>query len=54
MYESIEERSGGVCERCGLAPATDPHHLRYGPDPDPEKILHVCHPCHCELEGKEQ
>ena len=53
MREAAAERSGGVCEVCGFMAATEMHHLSYGPDLDPVKLLHVCHRCHCLLEGKE-
>ena len=45
---AVRERSGGICERCKKAPATQVHHLTY------ERLyrellsdlLHVCRPCH--------
>lgn len=48
----VRERSGGICELCGENHATEMHHLRYGPEHDPAKLLHVCHACHCKLENK--
>lgn len=48
---AVRSRSGRICEQCKQAVATEPHHLRYGPDYDPSKVIHVCHQCHCALEG---
>lgn len=50
------ERAGGRCERCGLRPPSEVHHLRYPPWGTfdvPENLQAICHPCHCELHGKE-
>jgi hypothetical protein len=52
MFSAVRTRSDGLCERCGSAPATEMHHLWYGPEANPAKLIHVCHRCHCELEGK--
>lgn len=54
VKEKVKERSGGTCEVCKKRPATEIHHFKgsYGVH-DPEKRVHVCHECHCELEGKE-
>ena len=49
---AVEARSGGVCEVCRSRPATEKHHLRYGSDHTPEKLIDVCHECHCRLEDK--
>lgn len=49
------KRAGGWCERCGLSPPTEPHHLHYPPwgaFDVPENIIAVCHRCHCEIHGK--
>ena len=48
----VRERSGGFCECCHRSAATEVHHLRYGPDHDPEMVIHICHDCHCVAEGK--
>lgn len=51
----VFERAGGLCERCGNRPPTEPHHLRYPPWGTfdvPENMIAVCHPCHCEIHGK--
>ena len=48
LKNAVRERSGGVCERCGNAPATQCHHLTY------ERIgrelltdlQDICRPCH--------
>jgi len=49
-------RSKGLCEVCGKHPPTEVHHLRYPPwgtfDTE-DNLLAVCHPCHCEIHGKE-
>lgn len=45
---AVRERSGGICERCKNAPATQCHHLTY------QRIGHelltdlqdICRPCH--------
>jgi hypothetical protein len=53
----VFERAGGICERCGLQPATDPHHLVYPPWGTfdvPENLVAVCHDCHCRAHGKER
>jgi hypothetical protein len=52
------DRSGGTCEQCGKARATDPHHVRYvkwwaGEVDRPENIRVLCHACHCIAHGKE-
>ncbi|MBO0863484.1 MAG: hypothetical protein J2P16_00220 [Mycobacterium sp.] len=51
----VFRRAGGVCERCGLRPPTEPHHLRYPPWGTldvPENMIAICHQCHCEIHGK--
>ncbi len=53
----VFERAGGICERCGERPATEPHHLAYPPWGTfdvPENIIAICHPCHCRAHGKER
>lgn len=51
----VFERAKGVCERCGLRPPRDPHHLRYPPWGEfdvPENLIAICRQCHCEIHGK--
>lgn len=53
----VFERAGGVCERCGERPPTEPHHLSYPPWGTfdvAENLVAVCHPCHCRAHGKER
>ena len=53
----VFERAGGICERCGDQPATEPHHLSYPPWGTfdvPENLIAVCHRCHCQAHGKER
>lgn len=40
----VEVRSGGVCERCGIARATNIHHrkLRRHGDHRPANLVHLC------------
>lgn len=44
----VGERSGGMCERCGAARASDVHHrkLRRFGDHLAANLLHLCHACH--------
>lgn len=52
VMKIVEERSGGICEYCHKAKATDPHHICEkgmggGSRIDsPINILHVCSECH--------
>jgi 5-methylcytosine-specific restriction endonuclease McrA len=49
-------RAQGKCERCGLWPIVNVHHLTYARlgDEDPTDLLGVCSRCHTELhEDKE-
>lgn len=42
---AVKERSGGVCEGCGVRPATDVHHRRYrsrGGGHEVSNLLHLC------------
>jgi three-Cys-motif partner protein len=51
----VFQRAGGKCERCGLRPPRDPHHLRYPPWGEfdvPENLIAICRQCHCEIHGK--
>ncbi len=56
IRQLVMERAGGVCERCGVRPAREPHHLRYpkwGTFDVPDNLIAVCHECHCRFHGKE-
>jgi hypothetical protein len=47
--DSVEARSGGLCEACGMRRARDWHHRKnksQGGLWSPENGLHVCRPCH--------
>lgn len=49
---ALEERSGGVCERCQQARATDAHHIvlrSRGGDHSLDNLGHLCHACHMLL-----
>lgn len=53
----VMDAAGGVCQSCGVAPATEVHHRFYpawGTFDRPEYLLPVCHACHCVIERKEQ
>lgn len=60
VVRSVVERSGGVCELCGVNNATVPHHIKYcrwGDIDVPENILHLCDICHenahtCQVCGR--
>lgn len=44
-------RSGGTCEVCGEAAATEYHHVQYckwGDYDVAANLLHICHSCHCD------
>lgn len=52
----VMERARDTCERCGKRRASEVHHLRYpkwGTFDVPENMIAICHPCHCEIHGKE-
>lgn len=56
VRQQVFERSGGKCERCSSRPPTEPHHWRYPPwgaFDIPDNMIAVCHPCHCDIHGKE-
>ena len=41
----VTERSGGICEGCGLRPATEVHHRQYlsrGGKHDVGNLIHLC------------
>ena len=46
--EALRKRSGGVCELCGDAQATDAHHRqnRRGGDHTLTNLMHLCRKCH--------
>lgn len=50
------ERSGGICERCGMRTVTEVHHVTYPAwgtfEDNADGLLAVCHQCHCEIHGK--
>lgn len=50
----VRDRSRGVCERCGMAAATDMHHrkLRRHGDHDPANLVHLCRACHGAVHAK--
>jgi 5-methylcytosine-specific restriction endonuclease McrA len=51
----VIRRCGGICERCGLWPATVVHHLTYeriGEERD-EDLQGVCIKCHAQLHEEE-
>jgi hypothetical protein len=51
------ERSGGICEQCKERTVTEVHHIEYPAwgtfEKNADKLLAVCHVCHCEIHGKE-
>lgn len=54
----ILRRAGGMCERCGLRPAVDVHHLHYNTlgreaDCDLLAVCRVCHPAEDEKRARE-
>lgn len=59
VREAVTERSGGVCERCGIAPAAEQHHRRprgMGSTKRPESnlpgnLLALCANCHRWVEN---
>ncbi|WP_372497550.1 HNH endonuclease [Tomitella gaofuii] len=56
----MQSRSGGRCERCGMAEACQVHHRkprRMGGTRDPRinapsNLLHLCYYCHSDVESK--
>ena len=45
VVDLVEARSGGVCEGCGRAPATEKHHRKYrsrGGKDTVDNLLHLC------------
>ena len=56
LRAQLMERSGGICECCSQALATQAHHLRYhrwGAE-SIDDLLHVCRECHTLLHGGER
>lgn len=52
VCDAVRARSMGRCEWCGLAKATEVHHVAYckwGQVDTEINLLDVCNPCHCEL-----
>lgn len=57
VCQRIRQRSGGICECCKVAKATEPHHVVYckwGEIDSEHNLLDVCHKCHCKLHTCEQ
>lgn len=50
IIDNALERSGGVCEVCKTRQATECHHTSYRP----ERVINVCHACHCHIERRAQ
>lgn len=48
--KALLTRAGGVCERCGVAPATVAHHVR--PGYGEQCGLALCDACHMALDHK--
>lgn len=44
-YETVAERSHGVCEGCGIRPATDMHHRLYRSRGGPTTVANLLHLC---------
>ena len=45
-----------TCQRCGLVPATDVHHVvsrAAGGGNEPGNLRSLCHPCHATITGQE-
>ncbi len=58
VKKQVFQRAHGLCEHCHNAPVKDPHHLKYadwrhGEVDVPQNIVGLCHPCHCQVHGKE-
>ena len=51
------DRSGGDCELCEKRPVTEVHHIEYPKwgtfEKNADKLLALCHRCHCLIHGKE-
>ncbi|WP_282580680.1 HNH endonuclease [Microbacterium aurugineum] len=45
VRDAVQERSGGICEGCGIRRATDMHHRKYrsrGGKHTPSNLVHLC------------
>ena len=51
ILEAVWARSNGICEKCGQRRAEEIHHWRYEPPVGAADLFHVCHQCHCDIEG---
>lgn len=50
-----KKRNSGKCEICNINFATEIHHRKGTYNLfDPENRIHICHECHCKLEGKNE
>ncbi|WP_052372816.1 HNH endonuclease [Amycolatopsis taiwanensis] len=57
VRDIVRERSGGVCEKCGIQPAAEIHHrcgrqMGGSREPwinQPSNLLHLCSGCHGEV-----
>lgn len=51
------ERSDNVCEYCSERSVTEVHHIEYPKwgtfEENADKLLALCHRCHCVIHGKE-
>lgn len=54
--ELVLKRCGGVCEGCGVKPATDAHHISYYHlfDEFLFELLGLCHDCHEKIEAEKR
>jgi hypothetical protein len=54
----LHDRSGGVCEKCDSARATDKAHVerrwRSERIPTADDVLHLCHDCHTWCDGSKE
>ena len=53
----VKERSGGMCERCGLSPAVHFHHAVYRSQQgtnDVSNAIALCLQCHAEAHSKKR
>lgn len=53
--KAVQERSGGLCERCAQLPAAHVHHRQLrsqGGSDLPSNLLHICSPCHVTIHAQ--
>jgi 5-methylcytosine-specific restriction endonuclease McrA len=53
LRQQVRDRAGGRCERCGVGPAVDVHHLDAMASGGPRvastaRLMAVCETCHAE------